>query len=274
MIPLEFQYVSFRAPKERGGKPFSYANYLCLYSAIKSHPGAIFNFYYDEPISGEWFQRLIPYLKLHQLDPPQEIFGQPLKRVEHQADITRLQVLQEKGGIYLDTDVFVCRTFKPLLNHQFVMGIEERQGLCNGVILSEPQSPFVNEWLLAYHPESKREGAGFDPDGWAEMSVRFPEILARSFSDYVTVLPSFAFHEPMGCYTGLKSLFEDPEYANNKSYAQHLWASRAWDQYLNPMTPEKVMQESGYFYRLARTVLDENEIFGLLNQGKNLIEYD
>lgn len=274
MIPLQFHFCWFNAPEKRGGKPFSYASYLCLLSAIKAHPEATFNFYHDQEVGGEWFPRLEPRLNLHRMDPPKEIFGQPLKRVEHQADIVRLRVLQEQGGIYLDTDVFVCRSFLPLLQHQFVMGIEERQGLCNGVILSEPDSPFVREWLAAYHPDSQREGAGFDPDGWAEMSVRFPEILARSFPDYITVLPKEAFHDPMGDIHGLRDLFENPDYVNEASFAQHLWASQSWSRYLDPMTPDLVLKAPGYFYRLARTVLSKEEIYGTINLGKSLLSYD
>ncbi|MCB9232388.1 MAG: hypothetical protein H6581_12035 [Bacteroidia bacterium] len=265
MIPLQFHFISFQAPENVGGRPFSYVNYLCLYSAIKAHPGAVFNFYYNQEIEGEWFERIKSHLTLHQIEPPTEIFGLPVKRVEHQADLVRLRVLQEKGGIYLDTDIFVCRPFLPLLKYPFVMGEECNQGLCNGVILSEPDSPFVREWLAAYDPRSPREGAGFKPDGWAEMSVRFPDLLSREFPGYITILSMYAFHEPMGSPRGMNFLFHDPEYENPEAFAQHLWASQAWELYLKNMRPETIMEGEGYFYRLVRRTLEEAEIFGLMN---------
>ncbi|CAO3621663.1 unnamed protein product [Cunninghamella echinulata] len=52
-----------------------------------------------------------PYLTLHQVDLVPEIFGQPISHFAHQADIIRLDVLNEYGGIYLDMDVI---SLKPL----------------------------------------------------------------------------------------------------------------------------------------------------------------
>lgn len=269
MIPFQFHICSFQAPGNRGGKPFLYVNYLCLYSVIKAHPGAQFNFYCNAPPEGEWFAKVRGFLNLHLVEPPTEIFGQPLIRVEHQADIFRLKTLQEKGGIYLDTDVYVCRDLHPLLYNRMVMGQEQNQGLCNAVIMVEPQSPFIAEWIAAYHPESTREGAGFKPEGWAEMSVRFPEILARSFQEYITIMPPTAFFEPMGYWKGFKDLFEDPNYENPDAWVQHLWASQGWEKYLEPMQPATVLASPGYFYRLVRRTLSMAEIAGTLESHVN-----
>lgn len=269
MIPLHFHYISFKAPKERGGKPFGYANYLCLYSAIKTHPEALFHFYFDDMPIGKWFELLKPFLTLHQIEPPKTIFGQPLKRIEHQADIARLEILTETGGIYLDTDMFICKSLEPLLDHRYVMGIENGQGLCNGVILTEPHSPFIEEWRKAYHPESTLPGAGFDPNGWGEMSVKFPEQLAKRYGEYATILSTYAFFQPSGSSMGLELLFDDPTYTNPEAFAHHLWASQAWSKYLAPMTPEKVLKNPGYFYQLVRKTFHEKEILGQLEWPEN-----
>ena len=264
MIPRQFHFVSFTASSNRGGKPFAYANYLCLWSVIKAHPGAEFFFYYNEPIVGEWFDRLKPFLTLEQVEAPPEIFGIPILRVEHQADITRLKTLIDKGGVYLDTDIFLTKPLDELLTNRYVMGIENGMGLCNGVIMSEAHSPFMEEWLNAYHPDCKREGAGFDPEGWGEMSVRFPEILSKEFEDYMTILPVNAFFQPSGCNPGLEILFDSLEYDCEESYGNHLWASRAWDNYLSTMTPKDVLEKPGYFYKMVRRTLTTAEINGEL----------
>jgi len=266
MIPRRFHFIRFTAPEARGGKPFVYANYLCMYSVIKTHPGAEFNFYYDVEIESPWFDLLKPYLNLIQVEAPNEIFGIPLKRVEHQADIFRMLTLLKYGGIYLDTDVFIIRPLDELLDHDFVMGIENGMGLCNGVILSEPNSIFMQEWYMAYDPSSTREGAGFDPDGWGEMSVRFPELLAKDFSDYVTVLPVTAFFQPSGSPKGMDILFDSETYYCEESYGNHLWESQSWDWYLRDMTPDTVIQKNGYFYKLVKKCLSDNEIVGAIHQ--------
>lgn len=266
MIPRNFHFCRFKAPSARGGKPFVYANYLCLYSVIKNHPGATFNFYYnhDDEISSPWFDKIKPFLNLVKVAAPTEIFGIPIKRVEHQADIFRMRILREKGGVYLDTDVFVIRPMDDLLVHNFVMGIENGMGLCNGVILSEKNSVFMNTWYESYHPDCKREGAGFDPDGWGEMSVRFPELLARDFEDYATILPVTAFFQPSGSPKGMAVLFDSEDYWCEESYANHLWESQSWDWYLKEMSPKDVLEKNGYFYKLVKKHLTADEILGKL----------
>lgn len=264
MIPRKFHFCRFKASSDRGGKPFVYANYLCLYSVIKKHPNAEFNFYYNEEIESPWFDLLVPFMNLIQVDAPKEIFGIPIKRVEHQADIFRMRILLEEGGIYLDTDVFIIKPLDDLLSNNFVMGIENGMGLCNGVILSEPQSNFMKTWYDSYHPDCSRVGAGFKPDGWGEMSVRFPELLAEDFKDYITILPVTAFFQPSGSPKGMKVLFDSEAYWCDDSYANHLWESQSWDWYLKEMVPENVIEKNGYFYKLVKKHFSKNEILGKL----------
>lgn len=265
MIPRKFHFCRFKAPSHRGGKPFVYANYLCLYSAIKLHPDAVFNFYYNEEIESPWFDLLKPYLNLIKVEAPTEIFGIPIKRVEHQADIFRMRILLQEGGIYLDTDVFIIKSFDDLLSHNFVMGIENGMGLCNGVILSEKDSKFMRTWYDSYHPDCERKGAGFKPDGWGEMSVRFPELLAKDFEDYITILPVTAFFQPSGSEKGMAILFDSIDYWCDESYGNHLWESCSWDMYLKDMVPQSIIDKNGYFYKLVKRNLTENEILGNLN---------
>ena len=270
MIPRKFHFIRFKAPSVRGGKPFVYANYLCLYSAIKLHPDAEFYFYYDEEIDSPWFEVLKPYLNLVKVKAPKEIFGIPLKRVEHQADIFRLKILLEEGGVYLDTDVFLIKPLDELLSHNFVMGIENGMGLCNGVILSEKNSIFAQTWYDSYHPDCTREGAGFKPDGWGEMSVRFPELLSKDFEDYMTILPVTAFFQPSGCGKGMAVLFDSEEYSCEESYGNHLWESQSWDLYLKDMEPIDVMEKNGYFYKLVKNNFTSGEIVGITKLATTL----
>jgi len=264
MIPRKFHFCRFKADSNRGGKPWVYANYLCIYSTIKKHPGAEFNFYYNEEIEGKWFDLLKPHMNLIKVEAPTEIFGIPIKRVEHQADIFRMRVLLKEGGIYLDTDVFIIKPLDELLKHNFVMGVEQNMGLCNGVIFSEKESIFMKTWYESYHPDCTREGAGFKPDGWGEMSVRFPELLAKDFKDYITILPVTAFFQPSGGDEEKLIIFESEDYWCEESYGNHLWESRTWDLFLKDMKPEDVFRKKGYFYKLVRQHFTKNEILGNL----------
>ena len=39
-----------------------------------------------------------------------QIFGNPVKRFAHQADVLRLELLLQFGGVYLDLDVLLLRS--------------------------------------------------------------------------------------------------------------------------------------------------------------------
>ncbi len=102
----------------------------------------------QEP-QGEWWHRAKPFLTCVQVEPPREIFGNPLSHIAHMADVLRLHTLLEHGGIYLDIDVLSLRPFTPLLDEDTVLGEESGVGLCNAVILAKPGAPFLQEWLAS-----------------------------------------------------------------------------------------------------------------------------
>ncbi|XP_077531681.1 uncharacterized protein LOC144144191 [Haemaphysalis longicornis] len=52
---------------------------------------------------------------------PKKIFGKPFKNRHHTTDIVRLQALMKHGGVYLDRDVFVVRSLRPLLRFEAVL---------------------------------------------------------------------------------------------------------------------------------------------------------
>jgi hypothetical protein len=99
----------------------------------------------------------------------------------HKADVIRLEVLLEHGGIYLDIDTFVLRPFADysLMLHDVVMGMEARQlnflrlpmsddemdptGLCNAIIIARKGAEFLHRWMDTYD--------GFVEKHWAEHSV-------------------------------------------------------------------------------------------------------
>lgn len=65
-----------------------------------------------------------------------------------------MEILSREGGIYLDTDVYVLKSFTDLLNspRDILLGHEggNRYGLCNAVIVSRPGSRFMEIWRESY----------------------------------------------------------------------------------------------------------------------------
>jgi mannosyltransferase OCH1-like enzyme len=78
----------------------------------------------------------------------------------------------ELGGIYLDNDVLVLKSFDPLRNYSLTLGRETKKPLhliSNGIIIGRPGSMFLRAWITTYRT--------FNPKEWAEHST---QMAARS----------------------------------------------------------------------------------------------
>jgi len=72
----------------------------------------------------------------------------------------------EFGGIYLDPDVLVLRSFDPLRRKSLTMGRESSASISNGIIVGRRGAVFMRLWLEAYRT--------FNPDVWAYHSTEVP----------------------------------------------------------------------------------------------------
>lgn len=108
---------------------------LIHYVAIKSahevlKPDKIMFHYHHIPV-GENFERARHMLTLRQVPMVTEVFDRPVNHYAHRADVVRLQVLQEYGGIYLDLDLISLKPVDHLLDREFVMA---QEGPCKRVV--------------------------------------------------------------------------------------------------------------------------------------------
>lgn len=74
------------------------------------------------------------------------------KKYAFVSDYVRLWALEREGGLYLDTDVEVLKSFEPLLNDTAFIGLEESLALLPGtcVIACEAHSQWVKDMLATY----------------------------------------------------------------------------------------------------------------------------
>lgn len=277
MIPNILHFV-FGMKPDFGGKPFNMVHYLAVRSAAElNRPDRMYLHYQYEP-GGEWFEKARPYLTLNKITAPTSIHGNPLLHVAHQADIVRLNMLKEHGGIYLDLDTISKKPLTNLLEHDFVIAKEfkppvyytcwdrvknavrqfkfapltETQkvyGLCNAVMLSAPGSRFVEMWLDNYVTFRSRGKDEF----WVEHSVKVPYELAQKHPDLVTILEPEAFHYPAYDPKGLAWLFKKT-HDYQDAYLHHLWETNAWN-YISALTPEMVKEKDTTYNVIARHYL-------------------
>ncbi len=92
------------------------------------------------------------------------------------SDVARLKALSEYGGIYMDTDVEVLKSFDDILDNHCVLGLEERNYIATSFIAAEPNFPLINSFLCDYN------NAVFDMNGnsGAETNVqKLTEIMEK-----------------------------------------------------------------------------------------------
>jgi len=249
-------HLTFGLAPPNPNLPWDLAAHVCVMSAIARIRPDHVRFYLTWEPKGPWWTLTRRHVDVVAVPPVTEVFGNPLTHPAHRADVLRLRVLLEHGGIYLDTDVFVHRDFDDLLDHDVVVGREgvgaTARGLCNAVILARPDAPFLRRWYESYRSFRSRGADQF----WGEHSIALPARLAEDYPAEITVLPHDAFHWPLPTEEGLAALFGPWRgYDPRSTYANHLWASTA-RRFLWDLTPGTVRRVDCAFHRWARPFLD------------------
>jgi hypothetical protein len=297
MIPKIIHFI-FGLRPDFGGRPFSFIHYLAVYTAWKvNRPEKILFHYAFEP-DGDWWEKAKAYLTLNKIEAPTEIFGIPVVHYAHRADIVRLEMLKTYGGIYLDLDVLCINPFEPLLSNDFIMGLMRNRGLCNAVILSKPNAPFLSMWLAKYKD--------FNGSSYDMHSVVLPFLLAMQNPSLCHIVHEDLFFYPthkdpvhrylfglsMPIYLRIGSVAQNviklgmhvvgirkmklKEFVFHaihgrkwhyrklcQSYCIHLWETDWGNRYLASLNPEYVLVGTSNLCLLLQKVLGKDELLRL-----------
>lgn len=249
LIPNIFHFIYFYRDK----KPFPLVHFININSAkILNNPEKIF-FYSDKIPSGNYWNKISDSVEFVKVDPPNEVFGRKLHHLAHKSDVLRLQILMDKGGIYLDMDVICKKPFTPLLQYEFVMGNQgkwRKMGLCNGVILTNKNSEFLRIWFEEFR---NFRSTGHDRY-WAEMSVRKPLELSKRYPKLIHIEPYDSFHYPLYYSFDIKRLFEkDIDFPN--AFCHHYWDGISFEKYLKNISEREILEKDTTYNRIARRFL-------------------
>ena len=119
----------------------------------------------------------------------------------------------DNGGIYLDTDIIVLRSFDPLRRFATTLGRETSYGLGSGIILAEPNSVFIHLWLNSFKSYNPW------PWNWAKYAVWTPHVLARQFAEEIHIEETRLQHPTWAQSDQLcEKLYDWSE-----NYAVHVW---------------------------------------------------
>lgn len=238
MIPRAVHFV-FGLRKQT--EPFHVLHSVAIESARRYLAPDVIHFHYKELPWGPHFDRVRPYLTLHEVDLVGEVLEADYDRVlvpdryryAHHADFIRLDALIEHGGVYADIDtVFVAEFPDELFESPFVIGREapvrdERTGewrpsLCNALLMAEPGSVFATRW--------REQMAGSLNGTWSNHSGFLAESLTLKFKDKVRVEPPQTFCPFPSTAEGLAQLLERDTPVPPGALSVHLWAHLWWDR--------------------------------------------
>lgn len=105
----------------------------------------------------------------------------------HRSDFARMKILQEMGGVYLDTDAYTIQSLKELYTQEFSIAFDnivtldpsKPKRMNNGVLLSAPNASFLQLW--------QREYQQFNPQSFDYDSSVVPFRLATMYPDLLHV---------------------------------------------------------------------------------------
>lgn len=153
---------------------------------------------------------------------PTELGGTEIKWPQYISDVMRLQILEEHGGIYMDTDILLLKPVNDLLTDKLVISFETAtlQSICNAFMAAPAGSPFISEWL-------KLMPGALRSEIWAYGGVVAPIILAgqEELTQHRTLLPydSFCALDLSKPWLFNPDLKEAAKYMTKKSYGIHVF---------------------------------------------------
>jgi hypothetical protein len=131
-------------------------HYECILSIKKNMPDYNIIIYTDNPpIENLYWQDLLKLgINFEIINVPTYFDGFELKYNQYKADVLRLEILYEKGGIYLDLDMLIIKNFENIFNSNKDFYISKEtangNGLINSFLASKPKNEFIKLWLDSF----------------------------------------------------------------------------------------------------------------------------
>ena len=140
-----------------GNMKFLNFHYNCIISMKNAMPEYKIIVYTDSPpIDNSFWNSLLEnnIINLEHIKVDDCFDGFNLKHNQYKADVLRLNILYEKGGVYLDLDMLIIKNFENIINTGKDLYIskenKEGTGLINSFIAAKPNNGFIKLWLECF----------------------------------------------------------------------------------------------------------------------------
>jgi hypothetical protein len=273
------QYLAVRAAYELHIRFSSYFERNFINSACNAELKSlkeIFIYNDVEPENNEWWEKTKEYASIVHITPPKYINGKHIPHPQHVADIMRICIIYEFGGMYIDTDLLLIknvseliksldkytfssyahvnalnpkdsefklpeREFKSACSAEFsnlIMCKETDNKIWNGLIIAKPHNSFLKRWIREYETKYGNSEGGC---WWAGLSVETPMRLYKEDCTDIVLLNTHTFL-PFGFYDDgiYKEEYRAHDNTNSYplSYGVHLWETEAEKRGVLPKNKE------------------------------------
>ena len=221
-------------------------HYAAIRTAMDTNPNFVVYFHSFYAPTGQWWDAISEKLTLILHTPFNEFKDRCVPHYAHKADLLRLKILHDYGGVYLDIDIISLRSWEGYTSgHDFIMAWQDspsegtvregkRYGLCNAAMASSKFSFFSKLWLSSYE---HFRSYGRDRH-WDEHSVILPANMSEYFpwlqaTKHLSLLDSKRMWDPLWDEVSLRLLSwssKDLKSEFSESLLVHLWRGGSQEQ--------------------------------------------
>lgn len=240
MIPNIIHFIWLRGRLDR---PWSYINTCCVRAAHAIQKPDKIILWSDRDAPAE----IADIVELRPIEKQSLVGVSDLEYAQYRSDLARLFILQQHGGIYLDTDMLLVQPLDDLRGNEFVAGVESDDAICGAALMAKPGARFIQLWLDAFSD-------GLATGIWAYQCVNTPHEIAIRRPDLITLLPRTTFAP----FDFSNNWLFDPATPSIPSDCRglHVWET-FWRDYLGHVTPSYVRESNSLFARMVREVLPD-----------------
>lgn len=182
IVPNIIHFIRFKQEN------FSFVDAVCVLSAFKNHRPDKIMFHTDvDKFVGPYWEKIkntpgIVY-EIRNVTIPAKIFGQKFNKVFHlwhAGDITRIRILMQHGGIFLDNDIYVVQNLNKFRKFEMAIGWDDNDCIGTQVLIANKNSRFLKLWLESYreyYSDRWYYNAGCKPT--EELLYKRPELVHR-----------------------------------------------------------------------------------------------
>ena len=149
-IPKILHFIYFKE------KEFQKHYYVCIKSAaVNMSDYKIIIHNDEEPVDNVWWNmtKSIDNVKINKYKRPTVFDNFQVGHVQYAADIARLEILYDYGGVYLDTDMLILKDFSSIIDNDYSIIFSTESGshdYINSILISKPSNMFLMHILQIF----------------------------------------------------------------------------------------------------------------------------